>query len=97
MIEAAHMPVILAQVGEVAGVADGLEKNPVTYVAALLMFVVLFLYREVRAEQAKRFTDIQAYQTEIKALYKELVPLTSQVTAAVGELGRIVDRLTKED
>lgn len=92
-MDAASFPVVLAQVSEVTGVANGLEKNPITYICALLLFTVLFLYREVRTEQGKRFTESEAHSAEIKALYKELIPLTSQVTSAVGELGRIVDRL----
>jgi hypothetical protein len=104
MISPANIPVVFAQVSEVTGVADGLQKNPVTYVAAILMFVVLFLYREVRSEQALRIADskehaadIKAHEAEIKSLIRETIPLTLKVTEAVGELGRIADRLTKED
>ncbi len=103
MIDPAHIPVVLAQVSEVSGLSDALAKNFHTTVTACLFIAVVYLWREVRAEQVKRFSDLQGHQAEIKAqnleirsLYKELIPIISQSNTAVAQLERIADRFTRE-
>lgn len=97
------MPVVLAQVSEVSGLSDALAKNFHATITAILFIAVVFLYREIAAERVKRFSDLQGYQAELKAqnleiraLYKELIPVISQTNTAVAELGRIADRFTRE-
>jgi low temperature requirement protein LtrA len=103
MIEPANLPIVFGQVAEVSGLSDALQKNFHATVTAILLFAVLFLYREVAAERVKRFQDLAGYQAEVKAqnleiraLYKELIPVISQTNTAVAELGRIAERFTRE-
>jgi hypothetical protein len=103
MIDPAHMPILLAQVSEFTGAAEGLSKGGAYFIAAVLAGLCWSLYRENRAlheaalknEKDRREED-KATAAEKLALVKELHPLAQQLASGVVALERIADKITKE-
>lgn len=99
------MPIFLAQVpaSEIAAVSDGLSKGGLSFVAAVLGFIVWGLYRENRdlradlLKAAKDATEVAKKDNEDKIeLVKEILPLANKLADAVPALERVANKLTQE-
>lgn len=100
------MSPLLAQV-DPAGAAEGLAKNPLAYIAAVLLLSLGYmfkLYAEERTRSAAALETARAAHLEtVKAdakdqreILSQIVPLASKLTDGLEILERVTDKLTRE-
>lgn len=84
---------ILAQV-DPSTLADGLARNPLAWLAALLILAVGYLFVRLNQAQAAHMETIRQEAKEQREILREVVPLTVKLTESLEALERITDKVT---
>lgn len=75
--------------------ADGLAKNPLAWLLVVALFSLAYLFRELRAEQEKRIVSSDTANKELQGVLREIIPMSTKLTDAVGVLDRALDKLNE--
>ncbi len=75
-----------------ASIAEGLVKNPLAWIAALLLCAVAYLFKELRAADKATLDRSIAAEAAHRATLEKVIPVADRLTQAVEILERLSNR-----
>jgi len=77
-------------------VAKGLAESPLSWMCALLVGAVAYLWKQVRESEKAHTDTLRAHASEQKEILTEVLPLAEKLADAVEALERVSLSLRKE-
>jgi hypothetical protein len=87
---------LLAQI-DPTPIAEGLAKNPLAWISAVLLVAVGYLFRRLGEVQKEHMETIRQEAKEQREILREIVPLTVKLTESLETLEKITDRVTSHE
>jgi hypothetical protein len=92
---AAPAAAVTATTDPAAPIADGLIRNPLAYICALLIIACVFLFKQLSDSRKEHLETVKAGAKDQREILTQIVPLTTKLTEGLEILERVTDKLTK--
>jgi hypothetical protein len=77
--------------------AEGLARDPKTWMLVLALFAVGYLYKERSASQKELLDSVMRQESAHRETLSKIIPMTEKLLSAIEALERITDGLMRGD